>query len=198
MNTDLLQTPEFVDRTVRPGQGYVYKFHAITASGQIVESVPLIMKVPHAGDFAPEKSIWIHCQELSAPKDLAVFILERVVNGKTVSAKFYTEPGKTVGGMATIEGVTIDFTTDLVLARIETGTEPLKVSYTTPLLDRDGNPVMEQLVGNVFIPAVKHSEELLGQRENKKAVLRLAGTTGTKAEQDLWRGSRVQVRARGE
>ena len=198
MNSDLLLTPEFADVTVRPGQGYVYKFHAITPSGQLVESVPLIMKVPFAGEFSPEKSIWIHCQDLSAPKDLAVFILERVVNGRTVSAKFYTELGKTIGGKAKVDGAEIDFTTDLVLARIEPGTEPLVTSYTEPVLDKDGNPMYERLVDNVFIASTQRFERSIGQRENKKAVLRLAGTTGPKAEQDLWRGSRLQVLAHGE
>lgn len=198
LNADLLQTPEFVDRTVRPGQGYVYKFQALRSSGDAAESVPLIMKVPFAGDFSPEKSIWIHCQDLAAPKDLAVFVLDRVVNGRTVSAKFYTELGKPVGGKAVVDGAEIDFTTDLVLARIETGTQPLVTSYTTPVLDKDGNPIMEQVVGNVFIPATQRSEVSFNQRENKRAVLRLAGTTGSKSEEFLWRGSRMQVRAHGE
>ncbi len=198
LNTDLLLTPEFADRTVRPGQGYLYKFHAITVSGQLVESVPLILKVPFAGEFSPEKSIWVHCQDLSAPKDLAVFILERVVNGRKLSAKFYTEPGKTIGGRSMVDGVEIDFTTDLVLARIESGTEPLYTSVTEPVLDKDGNPMMVQLVGPEFIAATRRYERSIGQRENKKAVLRLAGTTGPKSEQDLWRGSRIQVLARGE
>ena len=197
LNSDLLQSPEFVDRTVKTGLNYVYKFEAIRSTGERIESVPLIMGIPFAGDLAPEKTVWIHCMELSAPNDLAVFILERVVNGKKVLAKFYTELGKTVGGKVNVDGVDIDFTTDLVLARIVPGTEILRTHYTTPLLDKDGSPVMEQLVGNVFIPAVKRYEQPLGQRESKRAVLRLAGTTGSSSEADLWKGSRMLVRVHG-
>jgi len=198
LNADLLQTPEFVDRSAKPGQGYVYKFEAIRQSGERVESVPLIMRLPFAGDMPPEKSVWIYCMELSAPKDLAVFILERVINGKKVMARFNTEINQPIGGRMKVEGVEVDFSTDLILARIEVGTEKLRASYTTPLSDKDGSPVMEQLVGNIFKPAVKREDVYFGQRESKYAVLRLAGTTGLKSEGDLWKGSRMQVRVHGE
>jgi hypothetical protein len=197
LNSDLLQTPEFVDQSAKPGQSYVYKFEAIRQTGERLESVPLIMGIPFAGNLTPENSVWIHCMELSAPNDLAIFILERVVNGKKVMAKFYTEPGKTVGGKVKVDGVEIDFTTDLELARIVPGTEVLRTHYTTPLLDKDGSPVMLQLASNVFIPAVKSYDFNLGQRESKRAVLRLAGTTGANSEADLWKGSRMVVRTHG-
>jgi len=197
LNSDLLQTPEFVDRSAKPGQSYVYKFEAIRQTGERIESVPLIMGIPFSGNLSPENTIWIHCMELSAPNDLAVFILERMVNGKKVMARFNTEPGMTVGGKTSVEGVEIDFTTDLVLTRIEPGTEILRTHYTTPLLDKDGSPVMEQLVGNVFVPAVKRYEVALGQRESKRAMLRLAGTTGVNSEAGLWKGSRMLVRVHG-
>jgi putative zinc finger protein len=198
LNTELLQSPEFVDRSAKPGETYVYRFHAVKPTGETVESVPLMMTLPYVGDFPPDKSIWIHCMDLSAPKDLAVFVLERLVNGKIVSKKFYTELGKPVGSKEIVEGVEVDFSTDLVLSRIETGTQATVTSLTRPVLDKDGNPVMEQLVGNVFVPAVKSDEVSIGQRESKKAVLRLAGTTGSKTEESLWKGSRMLVRARGE
>lgn len=195
MNAELLQTPEFVDRSAKPGLSYVYRFEALRKAGDPVLSMPLIMRLPGASDLSAENSVWINCMELAAPKDLAVFVLERNVNGKTVLAKFYTELGKPVGGKATVDGVEVDFSTDLVLARIDTGTQAATTAFTEPLLDRDGNAVIEQLAAGAFIPATRRYEVSVGQRESKFAALRLAGTTGSKAEQKLWKGERMQVRS---
>jgi hypothetical protein len=195
MNADVLQTPEFVDRTVKAGVSYIYKFEALRKTGDPVPSVPMVMRVPMTSDLTAESSVWINCMELAAPKDLAVFVLERTIGGKTYVAKFYTELGKPVGGKVKVDDVEVDFSTDLVLSRIDTGTQAAMVIFTEPALDQNGNPIMEELAAGAFRPATLRHEVSVGQRESKFAALRLAGTEGSKAEQKLWKGERMQVRA---
>lgn len=197
-NEKVLSAPEYTDRAVKPGQGYVYRFQALRANGEIVDSMPLCMFLPYAGDLSPEKSVRIYCENLAAPKDLGVFVLERLIGGKPVSARFYVELGKPVGGVTRVGDAEVDFSTDLVLARIEDGTQTLSISYTTPVLDDQGKPIMVRLVGDVFVPQYRQYDVSIGSRESRRAVLRLAGTTGRKSEEALWKGSSMRVRARGE
>jgi len=198
LNDKVLATPEYTDRAVKPGQGYVYRFQAIRPNGEMVDSMPLYMRLPFAGDLSPEKTVRIYCENLSAPKDLGVFVLERLVNGKPVSARFYVELGKPIGGQAEVGGSVIDFSTDLVLTRIENDTQPLLISYTTPVLDEQGKPMMDRIVGDVFVPKYFQYDVSIGSRENRRAVLKLTGTSSKATEESLWKGSFMRVRARGD
>jgi len=197
LNSDPLARPEFTDAGIKMGQGYVYKFEALRLDGAPVESAPILMHVPSQGDFGPDQRIRIHCENLAKPKDLAVFVLERTVDGKKVTARFYTNLGQRIGGREKVAGVgEVDFTTDLVLARIEEGTQSLDINYSAPVLDDKGQPIVDRVEGNTMIPKIRHYKLSVGTRESMKAIVKPVGTNDPKSEELLWRDGWMVVRAR--
>ena len=134
-----LARPEYVDRTAQPGQTYEYKFRAIRANGEAVESAPIQMSVPAADNFPPDQSVKVHCFDLAVSRDLGIFLLERVVGGRTLVEKFVVRNGEAVGGPVEVAGLgRVDFSTGLTLGRIEEGHQTLPLSYAEPVLDDQG------------------------------------------------------------
>jgi hypothetical protein len=197
LNEKPLAKPEFTDRSAKPGHGYVYRFEAMNARGETVASMPIFMRLPFSGDLAPDQSLRIHCEELAAPKDLALFRIERLVAGRPVSHRFYVRLGQRVGGLAQIEGAgEVDFTTDFVLSKIEEGTEPRSIRMTAPVLDAEGRTVILRIENNVPVPKTEHYEVSVGSRLSMFAVLKPVGTPDGRTDMSIWRGSWMRVRAR--
>ncbi|HXG63004.1 MAG TPA: zf-HC2 domain-containing protein [Planctomycetota bacterium] len=196
LNPEPLKRPEFEDRSARPGQGYVYKFEALRPDADPVESVPVFMRLPAAGDLDPERTVRIVCEELAAPKDLARFRLERTIAGRKVTHRFYAGLGQRVGDRVHVPGVgEVDFTTDFVLGRIEEGTQTLSITYTEQRFDPDGKPVFLRLGDGMFIPDTRQYEVAIGARESRRAVLRPAGSTDPRFERAVWKDGSILVPA---
>jgi hypothetical protein len=200
LNTKSLEKPEYTDRTAKQGHTYVYKFQALGANLEMAESAPITMRLPVVGDLPPEKCVRIHCEDLAAPKDNGVFRLERLVEGRPVSHRFYVKLGDRLGDKVKVPGVgEVDFTTDLVLVKIEEATESRGVSVTAPVLDSDGQPVFEKVQDGAFVLATRSYERSLGSRLNRQAFLRPVGSANDSSkDQSLWRDSWMRVRAHGE
>lgn len=197
LNPDPLKRPEFEDRSARPGQGYVYKFEALRPDADPVESVPIFMRLPAAGDLDLERAVRIVCEELAASKDLARFRLERTIAGRKIIHRFYVGLGQRVGDRVDVPGVgEVDFTTDFVLARIEEGTQTLSITYTEQRFDPDGKPVFLRLSDGMFIPDTRQYEVAIGARESRRAVLRPAGAADPRLEQAVWKDGSLLVSAR--
>jgi len=189
-----LDSPEFIDTMVKPGQGYVYKIRAYRSAKEddSVESLPLIMRVPRVQELAPEKSIRVQCIDIAVTHKLAKFLLSRLVDGRTVTEEFLAKPGDALGGVREVPGFgSVDFRTNLTLDRLEDGSQTLAVSYTSPRLDRDGKPIIERLIGDTVQVATEQHEGVLSIRPNLRAFFRSTGA----ADVDLWKGSWIQVRA---
>lgn len=189
-----LDSPEYIDTLVKPGQAYVYKFRAFRSAKEddFSESLPLIMRVPRVQELAPEKSIRVQCIDVAVTHKLAKFLLSRLVEGRTVTEEFLAKPGDALGSVREVPGFgTVDFRTNLTLDRLEDGNQTLAVSYTSPRLDRDGKPIIERLIGDTVQVATEQHEGVLSIRPNLRAFFRSTGA----ADVDLWKGSWIQVRA---
>jgi len=189
-----LDSPEFIDTQVKPGQAYTYKVRAFRSlkEDDYVESLPLIMRVPRVQELAPEKSIRVQCIDIAVTHKLGKFLLSRMVDGRSVTEEFLAKPGDALGGIREIPGFgAVDFRTSLTLDRLEDGNQTLAVAYTSPRLDRDGKPIIERLIGDTVQVATEQHEGVLSIRPNLRAFFRSAGT----ADVDLWKGSWIQVRA---
>lgn len=186
-----LPEPVFTDTTVKAGKGYVYKFRAWRRDGSYADSAPMLMRAL----LIPEGSLKIHCTDIAAPKDMAVFEIEKTVNEKPVREQFIVRLNEPVGGFR--DGV--DFSTGYVLDRIEDGTQWIEMTYTAPMMDDQGRPIIERIGKNSLVPAtmtVRQATPIL-QRENRRAVLRpAAGTAGDRGEVSIWQGARIWARSR--
>jgi hypothetical protein len=197
INKEPLARPEFVDRAAKPGQTYVYKFEAVRPTGETLDSVPMTMRLSPVGDLAPEQSVRVHCEECGKQLDNAIFQLERLINGKPVSERFYVKLNERVGGIREVPGVgKVDFTTDLVLAKIDEGTQFTTTSYTRPELDDQGNFIYEKIFDGTLTPVTKRYDMSVGSRQNLRAFFRPVGTTSTSLDDFLWKDGWMRVRAR--
>jgi len=197
LNGARLESPEYIDASVKPGQAYVYKFRAFrsTREDDFVESLPIIMRVPRVQELAPEKGIRVQCVDIAVTHKLAKFILNRVIDGHTVSEEFLVKPGERLGDVRDVAGVgTVDFRTNLTLDRLEDGNQTLAVSYVRALLDSNGQPIMESISKNgTVVVKTENQEGVLSIRPNLRAFFRTSGAAT--ADVDLWKGSWMQVRA---
>jgi hypothetical protein len=196
LNVGRLESPEYIDASVKPGQAYVYKFRAYRSAREddFVESLPIVMRVPRVQEPSPEKGIRIHCSDIAVNR-IAKFILSRVIDGRSVSEEFFVKPGERLGDVREVAGLgKVDFRTNLTLDRLEYGNQTLAVSYTRALLDPNGQPVMESISkdGTVVVKT-EQQEGVLSIRPNMRALFRTAGAPA--ADVDLWKGSWLQVRA---
>ena len=196
LNGSRLDSPEYIDASVKPGQAYVYKFRAYRSAREddFVESLPIIMRVPRVQELAPEKGIRVHCVDIAVNR-IAKFILSRVIDGRTVSEEFFAKPGERLGETREVPGLgTVDFRTTLTLDRLEYGNQTLAVSYTRALLDSNGQPVMESISkdGTVVVKT-EQQEGVLSIRPNMRVLFRTPSAPS--ADVDLWKGSWLQVRA---
>jgi hypothetical protein len=191
INTGRLPEPVFTDATVKGGKGYVYKFRAWRGDGSYADSAPMLMR----GLLIPEGSLKIHCTDIAAPKDMAVFEIEKTVNGKPLREQFIVRLNEPVGKIR--DGV--DFSTGYVLDRIEEGMQWIEVTYTAPMTDDTGRPIIERFGKNSLVPAtmtVRHDTPI-AQRERRRALLRpAAGTSADRGEVSIWQGARVWARVR--
>jgi len=192
LNNARLESPEYIDTSVKPGQAYVYKFRAFRSAREddFVESFPMIMRVPRVQELAPEKGIRVQCIDIAVTHKLAKFVLNRVVDGRTVSEEFLVKPGERLGE---VRG-NVDFRTNLTLDRLEDGNQTLAVSYVRALLDSNGQPIMDSISKNgTVVVKTEQQEGVLSIRPNLRAFFRTAGAAA--ADVDLWKGSWLQVRA---
>jgi hypothetical protein len=191
VSTARLQEPVFTDTSVKGGKGYVYKVRAWRGDGSYADSAPMLMRAL----LIPEGSLKIHCTDLAAPKDMAVFEIEKTVNEKPVREQFIVRLNEPVGGFR--GGV--DFSTGYVLDRVEDGTQWIEMTYTAPVMDDQGRPILERIGRNSVVPAtmtVRQATPIL-QRENRRAFLRpAAGTAPDRGEVSIWQGSRIWARSR--
>ncbi len=196
LNKDRIESPEYIDASVKPGQAYVYKFRAYRSAREddFVESMPIVMRVPRVQELSPEKGIRVHCSDIAVNR-IAKFILSRVIDGRTVSEEFFVKPGERLGELKDVAGVgLVDFRTNLTLERLEYGNQTLAVSYTRALLDPNGQPVMEGISkdGTVVVKT-EQQEGVLSIRPNTRALFRTPGAPA--ADVDIWKSSWLQVRA---
>ena len=197
LNTGRLDSPEFTDVTVKPAQGYVYKFRAYRSSREddFVESLPIVMRVPRVQEVAPEKGVRVQCVDIAVTHKLAKFVLTRIVNGKAVNEEFLAKPGERLGEVRDLPGLgNVDFRTHLTLDRLEDGNQTLEVNYTRALLDSNGQPIMESISkdGKVEVKT-ERVDGVLSIRPNLRAFFRTVGAQS--ADVSLWKGSWIQVRA---
>ncbi|HEX7898770.1 MAG TPA: zf-HC2 domain-containing protein [Planctomycetota bacterium] len=187
-----LRNPEYCDRSAKAGQLYWYKFRAVRANGEAVESAPIQMRAPLADELSPEQSVKIHCFDLAVTGDVGIFLLERVVEGRAVVEKFVVKIGEPVGGPVDVQGVRVNFTTGLTLGRVEEALETMALSYAEPVLDGQGRPIVETLKSGQRVPVTRQHEVPLSIRTNLRATFRTdAGKTA-----ELFKGSWLRVKAK--
>lgn len=198
INNGRLDSPEYIDASVKPGQGYVYKFRAYPSAQRdevFVESLPIVMRVPRVQEFAPEKGIRVQCVDIAVTHKLGKFLLNRVIDGATVTEEFLVKPGERLGDIRDVPGVgQVDFRTNLVLERLEDGNQTLAVRFTRALMDANGQPIVERVGpdGKVEVKT-EQQDGVLSIRPNLRAFFRISGAAT--ADVDLWKGSWIQVRA---
>lgn len=197
LNADRLASPEYTDATVKPAQGYVYKFRAYRSAREddFVESLPIVMRVPRVAEVAPEKGVRVQCVDIAVTHKLAKFVLTRMVNGKAYNEEFLVKPGERLGELRDLPGLgNVDFRTHLTLDRLEDGNQTLEVSYTRAVLDPNGQPQIESISkdGKVEVKT-ERVDGVLSIRPNLRALFRTVGATS--ADVSLWKGSWIQVRA---
>jgi hypothetical protein len=187
-----LTSPEYVDRAAKPGQVYWYKFRAVRPNGEAVESAPIQMRAPLADELSPAQSVKIHCWDLAVTQDVGIFLLERLVAGRSVVEKFVVKIGEPVGGPLDVPGVgRVNFTTGLTLGRIEEALESLSLTYAEPVLDELKRPIVEMKDG-VTTPVTRQHEVPLSIRTNLRATFR----TDAGAPASMFKGSWLRVKAK--
>lgn len=187
-----LSAPLYTDESVKPGRSYVYRFRAILENGRHEDSSPIKMMLDRTAP-APEASIRVFCELVSANRDEAKFILERTVGGKVVTRPFYVRIDDPIGARVDVKGVgPVDFSTGLKLSHIRSGTQPMIVRITEVRTGNDGRPIVDRLEKDAVVPAISQRDDVLHKRENLEAVLQRTGT-GDRREIGVWRGSSLRV-----
>jgi hypothetical protein len=189
-----LDTPEYIDTDVKPGQGYVYKFRAYRSAreDEFVESFPYTMRVPRELDA--DRAIRVQCVDVGATFKQAKFLLQRIVDGRTVTAEFAIKPGERLGEVRDVAGVgKVDFRTNLTLDRLGDGDQTMTVRYTTAVLDASGKPVIVEWKDGTEEVKTVQEERVLSIRQNLRAFFCSSGAAT--ADVELWKGSFIQVRA---
>ncbi len=196
INREPLVEPIYTDTTARGGKGYTYKFRAWRPDGTWAESAPILM---HAL-LVPEGSLKVHCTKIAAPKDMAVFEIEKAVGGKIVRQEFIVRLNERIGEVRDVPGAgPVDFSTGYVLDKIDEGLQWLEVTYTVPMTDDKGRPIIEWIGKNSFVPATRTipHDTPMAVRENRRAILRPApGASSIRGDAAIWQGGRMWVRAR--
>ncbi|HYE99519.1 MAG TPA: zf-HC2 domain-containing protein [Planctomycetota bacterium] len=190
LNREPLAQPEYVDRTAKPGRVYVYKIRAVKAGGESVYSAPIRLKGP--ADVSADQAVRVHCFDLAVTHDLGIFLLERKVDGRTLMEKFVVEVGQPIGKVVDVAGVgKVDFSTGLLLSRIEEGHQTLPLSYAEPVRDAEGKPVVERLENGRPVYVTKQHDVPLSIRPNLRAVFKRSSATG--GEESVFKGSWFDV-----
>jgi hypothetical protein len=191
-----LESPEYTDATVKPGNAYVYKFRAYRTAKdeEFVESLPVTMRLPRIQEISPAQGIQVQCVDIGVTHKVAKFLLHRIVNGRTFSEEFVIKPGERLGDVREVPGFgKIDFRTTLTLDKLEDGNQTMPIRFTRAMLDDNGKEVIERFKdGSVEVKTVE-DDGVLSIRPNLRAFFRTAGAAT--AEVDLWKGSWIQVRA---
>jgi hypothetical protein len=197
LNGARLESPEYIDASVKPGQAYVYKFRAYRSAREddSVESLPMVLRVPRVQELAPEKGVRVQCVDIAVTHKLAKFVLTRVIDSHSISEEFLVKPGERLGELREVAGAgLVDFRTNLTLDRLEDGNQTLAVSYVRALLDSHGQPIMDSISKNgTVVVKTEQQDGVLSIRPNLRAFFRTAGAAT--ADVDLWKGSWLQVRS---
>jgi hypothetical protein len=190
-----LDKPEYLDRTARPGQVYWYKFRGHRrGTGGFDESAPVQERIPTPSEIRLEEAIQIWCQDVSAPRDMAKFLLERTVKGRKVSHVVYVNLNEPIGELAEVPGIgRVDFRTGLTLARIVEKQQTLAIKYAEKLYDETGKEVIERIVnGKVIVPASRQHSGALNLKTNDLVEMQPQGAPGQPTV-PVWRDSWVVV-----
>jgi hypothetical protein len=192
-----LESPEYIDTSVKPGQAYVYKFRAYRSAKEedSVDSFPVTMRVPKVFELAPERSIRVQCVDIGYTRKVAKFLLHRVINGKPVTEEFAIKPGERLGEIVDVPNVgKVDFRTSLTLDKLEDGNQTLAVSYTKAVLDQNGKELIDRVNkdGTVEVKT-EQVEGVLSIRPNLRAFFRTSGSST--ADVDLWKGAWLLARS---
>jgi len=191
-----LDSPEYIDPSVAPGQAYVYKFRAYRSAKEddFIESLPVTMRVPRGQELSVERSIRVECVDIGYSYKVAKFRLHRILNGKPYTEEFAVKPGERLGEPRQMPGFgLVDFRTNLTLERLEHGNQSMTVSYTKALLDPTGKPLTKRWNDGTEEVMTEQVEGVLSIRPNLRALFRTAGAG--QGDVDLWKGSWIQVRA---
>jgi len=194
-SNERLDRAEYTDRQAVPGQVYWYKFraHKRGGVGGWVESAPVQIKAPSGPERRLEESVQVWCQDVSANRDMARFLLERTVKGRTVSHLFYPNLNEPIGELVEIAGVgRVDFRTGLTLGRIREAQQTLAITYAEPLLDETGKEVIERIENGRIIPTTRQRSGALNLKTNDLVEMRPQGAPGQPAV-TLWKGSWIIV-----
>jgi hypothetical protein len=196
MNSDRrLDSPEFIDTSVKPGSAYVYKFRAYRSikDDDFVESLPVTMRVPRVQEFSPEKGIRVQCIEIGFSHKVAKFLLHRTIGGRTLTEEFVIKPGERLGEVRDLPGFgNVDFRTNLTLDLLEDGNQTLAVRYTKAVLDSNGKELIERFKDGTVEVKTEEQDGVLSIRPNMRARFRTPGAAT--ADVDIWKGSWIQVR----
>jgi hypothetical protein len=190
-----LDKPEYLDRTARPGQVYWYKFRAHRrGTGGHDESAPVQERMPTPSEIRLEEAVQVWCQDVSAPRDMAKFLLERSVKGRKVSHVVYVNLNEPIGEIAEVSGVgRVDFRTGLTLGRIVEKQQTLAIKYAEKLYDDTGKEVIERIEnGRVIVPASLQHSGALNLKTNDLVEMRPQGAPG-QPPVPVWKGSWVVV-----
>lgn len=193
LTPEMLKEPVYTDRKAKAGQGYYYKFAAIRPNGESDESAALYMYLPE-DDRKPEHLVRLFCAETAVPGNLAVFDIERTVNGKPVAQRFNVKVGERIGGVRKVAGAgDVDFTTDFVLDKIVPDTQVITIHWTEPQFDPNGKPIIDVFKNGRRVPRTVQKDEPVGSRENTRAFLKPV-VSGSGTTTSIWRGSSLWIR----
>lgn len=192
-----LDKPEYLDRQAVPGQLYWYKFRAVKRGGVggWVESASHPYRVPSRLETRLEEAIQIWCQDVSAPRDMAKFLLERTVKGRKISHVFYANLGEPIGDVVDVAGAgRVDFRTGLTVGRIQERQQALAISLSETLLDETGKELIERIENGRIIPASRQHSGALNLKTNDVVEMQPQGAPGQPAV-PVWKGSWIVVPA---
>jgi anti-sigma factor RsiW len=116
-----LATPQYRDTNVEPGVNYMYQVRAIYRDSKYQrweESAPVVQMLPKPGGQDPRRLMKIRF--IAAPPDLksATFEVSRYDNEKEIRVNFTVKVGEKIGGVRTINGKEMDFSTRHMLMSI--------------------------------------------------------------------------------
>src|SRR6185503_18737322 len=103
----------YKDETAEPGVRYLYMFRAKYKDDpkKVVDSASMEQMLPFAGGLDPRRSLKIRFIGALPDRSQGTFQVFRFENQKEVSRIYTVKLGERIGGVETIDGKEIDFTT---------------------------------------------------------------------------------------
>ena len=162
-----LAMPQYRDTNVEPGVNYMYQVRAIYRNSNYSkweESAPVVQMLPLPGGLHPHRSIKIRF--IASPPDLktATFELTRFENEKPFRANFTVKVSEKIGGVRTIEGKEIDFSTRFTLQSITPNDDILwmgtnHLSRPSRLATLKADPAARELGAITTVPMLLETEQ---------------------------------------